>query len=126
MADRNLVERYVRKFRKELESYLVNGVSVRLDILYAKDGGGLVKVTFNQKGENTDNYNGSFDTLGDAVAASGQKAFGGNLKNIKFGGTNKIMDMENIYLIKSERARRAEVKQPRMSWILFLGVVNDF
>lgn len=49
MADRNLVERYVRKFRKELESYLVNGVSVRLDILYAKDGGGLVKVTFNQK-----------------------------------------------------------------------------
>ena len=68
MADRNLVERYVRKFRKELESYLVNGVSVRLDILYAKDGGGLVKVTFNQKGENTDNYNGSFDTLGDAVA----------------------------------------------------------
>ncbi|HHH3048583.1 TPA: hypothetical protein ACPZXW_005285 [Klebsiella pneumoniae] len=104
MADRNLVERYVRKFRKELESYLVNGVSVRLDILYAKDGGGLVKVTFNQKGENTDNYNGSFDTLGDAVAASGQKAFGGNLKNIKFGGTNKIMDMENIYLIKSEKS----------------------
>lgn len=104
MADRNLIERYVRKFRKELESYLVNGVSVRLDILYAKDGGGLVKVTFNQKGENTDNYNGSFDTLGDAVAASGQKAFGGNLKNIKFGGTNKIMDMENIYLIKSEKS----------------------
>ena len=104
MADRNLVERYVRKFRKELESYLVNGVSVRLDILYAKDGGGLVKVTFNQKGENTDNYNGSFDTLGDAVASSVQKAFGGNLKNIKFGGTNKIMDMENIYLIKSEKS----------------------
>jgi hypothetical protein len=104
MADRNLVGRYVRKFRKELENHLVNGVSVRLDILYEKDDGGLVKVTFNQKGENTDNYNGSFDTLGDAVAASGQKAFGGDLKNIKFGGTNKIMDMENIYLIKSEKS----------------------
>jgi len=104
MAGRNLVERYVKQFRKELESNLVSGVSFRLDVLYAKDGGGVVKVTFNQKGENNDNYNGSFDTLGDAVAASGQRAFGGDLKNITFGGTNKIMDMENIYLIKSEKS----------------------
>ena len=104
MADRKLAERYVKKFRQELEKYLVSGASARLDVLYAKDGGGVVKVTLNKNGENTTNYNGSFSTLGEAVADSGQKAFGGNLKNVTFGGTNKIMDGENIYLIKSGKS----------------------
>lgn len=101
MADRKLAERYVKKFRQELEKYLVTDASVRIDVLYAKDGGGVVKVALNKNGENTTEYNGSFSTLGEAVAYSGQRAFGGDLKNITFGGTNKIMDGEYIYLIKS-------------------------
>lgn len=51
---------------------------------------------------NNDNYAEVSDTLGKALKNIKQNAFGGNLDGFHFGGTNTILEENELFISKSQ------------------------
>ena len=67
--------------------------------------------------ENDDIYKPSSASLGRALSQIEQRAFGGNIENFHFGGTNTILEGDRLIFIKdgsdsewSDRAAAKDVK----------------
>lgn len=54
--------------------------------------------------ENDDQYNSPSSSLGSALANIEQRAFGGNLEGVHFGGTNTILESDKLIFIKDGEA----------------------
>ena len=52
--------------------------------------------------ENDDVYKPPSESLGKALSQIEQRAFGGNIENFQFGGTNTILEGDRLIFIKDE------------------------
>ncbi|CAH3425649.1 MULTISPECIES: hypothetical protein [Enterobacter] len=101
MTNKENKNTYIKKFKKELSKYIQPTAGVDIQLFDSKDGGGVIKATLNRSGNRRTSIAGNFTKLGEAISSSGQRAFGGDLSNMNFYGTNTIFDGDTIFLIKS-------------------------
>lgn len=111
MTNKESKSKYIHKFKKELSRYIKSNAGVEIQLYDSKDGGGVIKATLNGSGSRRSSIAGNYAKLGEAVASSGQRAFGGDLTRIKFEGTNTIVDGNTIFLIKSPSSEEWSTKK---------------
>lgn len=102
---------YISKFQEEISKYIRPAAGVEIQLYDSNDGGGVIKATLNGSGYRRSSIAGNFSKLNEAVTSSGQRAFGGDLSNVNFTGTNTIVDGNTIFLIKSPSSTEWSAKK---------------
>lgn len=98
--DKKKYQSYINNFRRRLAAYLKPGIGLTCNIYPSEDGGGILEFLMADAAENDDIYKEVKRTIGSALSNIEQKAFGGNLEGFNFGGTNTILEINRIILIK--------------------------
>lgn len=98
--DKKKYQSYINNFRRRLAAYLKPGIGLICNVYPSEDGGGILEFVFGEAAENDDVYKAQSKSLGSALSNIEQRAFGGNLEGINFGGTNTILEKNRIILIK--------------------------
>ncbi len=96
---------YINNFRRRLASYLKQNIGFTCNIFPSEDGGGILEFVIGDAVENDDTYKEKSNSLGAALSHIEQKAFGGNLEGLNFGGTNTILEANRIILIKESNLK---------------------
>jgi len=77
---------------------------MKCDVHPANVGGTILEFEIGLDIENDDIYHEPSSTIGQALSKIKQNAFGGNLEGFMFGGTNVILQEQQIILIKDDSA----------------------
>ena len=111
------IQSYINNFRRRLAPFLRPGIGVQCSIYPATPGGAVLVFQLGPGVENDDIYKPESATLGKSLAQIEQRAFGGNLEGIQFGGTNTILESDKLIFIKdgssgewSDQAAAKDVK----------------
>jgi hypothetical protein len=111
------IQSYINNFRRRLAPFLRAGIGVQCSIYPALPGGAVLVFQLGPDAENDDVYKASSPSLGSALAKIEQRAFGGNLDGMHFGGTNTILESDKLIFIKdggdSEWSDQAAAKDVR-------------
>ena len=102
MKDKKLLQQYVNNFRREISPYLKSNVGLKSKIHPSEGEGAILEFELAPDLENDDSYVDVAISLGKALMDIEQNAFGGQLENITFKGTNVIVDGNRIILVKGE------------------------
>ena len=94
------IQSYVNNFRRRLAHFLRPGIGVQCSIYPAEVGGAVLVFQLGPTVENDDIYLTESSSLGKALSQIEQRAFGGNLENFQFGGTNTILEGDKLIFIK--------------------------
>jgi hypothetical protein len=90
---------------------------MKCSIYPAATGGAVLVFQLGPEVENDDVYHEPRATLGKALSQIEQRAFGGNLDGVTFGGTNTILENDKLIFIKdanpSEWSDEAATKDVR-------------
>ncbi len=104
MKNKKKIQTYVNNFRRRLSPHLKPGIGLSCNVHPAEEGGAILEFFLGTALENDDEYQVTSATVSGALASIPQHAFGGNLKNFKFSGTNVIMEKDRIIFIKDDSA----------------------
>ena len=111
------IQSYVNNFRRRLAPFLRPGIGVQCSIYPALAGGAVLVFQLGPAVENDDVYKATSSSLGNALSQIEQRAFGGNIENFHFGGTNTILEGDKLIFIKdgnstewSDQAAAKDVK----------------
>lgn len=96
------IQTYINNFRRRLARYLKPGIGLNCSIYSASSGGAILVFQIGSSVENDDVYQPPSPNLGQALAHIEQRAFGGNLDGVRFGGTNVILEPGKIIFIKDD------------------------
>ena len=102
MQNKKLIQMYVNNFRRALSPHLKSGVGVKSRIFPAEGEGAILEFEIGPELQNIDEYKDIASTVGIALKGIKQNAFGGQLENINFKGTNVIVENNRIILVKGE------------------------
>ena len=118
MITQSGIQKYINNFRRELTRHMRPDMGLRCDVHLADIGGAILVFEVGPDVENDDIYLEPVPTIGKALSAIKQTAFGGNLEGFMFGGTNVILQDNRIILIKdsspsewSSSASRKDVRK---------------
>lgn len=100
MKDKDIARKFVSNFRRHFSHFLNPGVSLRSDAVLVKEGGGIVRLLFTQKGSE-DAIRPTVKTMAEALKVFDIKYFG-DAQGVTFTGSNMLLDGDSIYLIKGE------------------------
>lgn len=98
--NKSQIQSYINNFRRRLAHYLRPGIGVKCSIYPAEAGGAVLVFQLGPAVENDDNYMPTSISLGKALSQIEQRAFGGNIENFQFGGTNTILERDKLIFIK--------------------------
>jgi hypothetical protein len=98
--DKHQTQSYINNFRRRLATFLRPGIGVKCFVYPAETGGAVLVFRLGPDVENDDVYQQPSSTLGKALAQIEQRAFGGNLEGLNFGGTNTILEADKLIFIK--------------------------
>ena len=111
------IQSYINNFRRRLAPFLRPGIGVQCSIYPATPGGAILAFKLGPAVENDDVYEPTSASLGKALSQIEQQAFGGNVENFHFGGTNTILEGDKLIFIKdgsdvewSDQAAAKDVK----------------
>lgn len=99
------LKKYAELFESRLKQYLANGISVHTKI-YPSTGEGAVYefiLDGNDKGKLI--MMPPLQSVGDILSIIPQKMIGGDMRNVKFKGTNLSLENNRILVIKGEDDR---------------------
>lgn len=102
--NKSQIQSYVNNFRRRLAHFLRPGIGVQCSIYPAETGGAVLVFQLGPAVENDDIYRPTSSSLGNALSQIEQRAFGGNIENVKFGGTNTILEGDKLIFIKDGEA----------------------
>lgn len=102
--ERKKYQSYINNFRRRLAVYLKPGIGLNCSIYPSDDDGGILEFVIGDAVENDDIYKEPSKSLGAALKNIEQKAFGGNLEGFNFGGTNTVLEVNRIILIKDSNS----------------------
>lgn len=106
MNQKGKLEKYAQMFSQHFEKYLAKGISIDT-VIYPADGEGAVfefKLAQEHKGKTK--YMPPRQTVGQILSEIPQNLVSGNISNVKFGGTNLVMENNRILIIKGEDAKK--------------------
>jgi hypothetical protein len=98
------IQPYVNNFRRRLAHFLRPGIGVQCSIYPAEAGGAVLVFQLGPSVENDDIYLPTSSSLGKALSQIEQRAFGGSIENLQFGGTNTILEADKLIFIKDGNA----------------------
>lgn len=114
--NKNQIQSYINNFRRHITPFLRPGIGITCRIYPAKSGGAVLVFQLGTGLENDDLYQPESSSLGNALSKIEQRAFGGHLDGISFGGTNVILEQDKLIFIKdsssaewSDRASEKDV-----------------
>ena len=94
------IQNYINNFRRRLTPNLRPGIGLVCQIHPATAGGAVIIFQLGPEIENDDIYKEESPTLGSALSKIEQRAFGGNIENFHFGGTNVVLESNRLIFIK--------------------------
>lgn len=97
--DKAVIQAYVNNFRRRITPLLKPGIGLKCEIYPTLDGTTVLVFWPGTNVENDDVHKKPQPT-GEIFAGLKQRAFGGDLSGIRFGGTNTILEPDKIILIK--------------------------
>ena len=100
MKDKDLARNYISNFRRHFSHYLLPGISLRSTVVLVKEGGGIVKLAFTNKGSE-DEILPTVAKMSEALRVFGIKQFG-DAQSVVFSGTNMVLDGNSMFFIKGE------------------------
>jgi len=102
MNNKEALQQYINNFRRHLAPYLRQGIGLACKVFPTNAEGAILEFTIGQNIPNSDVFEQPSETINAALSQIPQHAFGGNLNNFKFSGTNVIMEKSRIVLVKGE------------------------
>jgi hypothetical protein len=115
--NKHQIQPYINNFRRRLAPFLRPGIGMTCLIYPAATGGAMLVFQLGPEVENDDVYQAPSATLGKALSQIEQRAFGGNIEGVSFGGTNTILESNKLIFIKdgnpSEWSDEAAAKDVR-------------
>ena len=102
MKDKDLLQKYINNFRREISPYLKPNIGLKSKVHPSDGEGAILEFELAPGIENDDEYEIVTPSLGLALKDIEQHAFGGQLENISFKGTNVILENNRIILVKGE------------------------
>lgn len=96
------LQAYLNNFRRHLARYLQPGIGVSAKVYPSHGPGAVIEFTVGPLTQNIDEFAQSVPRLGDALNHIKQRAFGGDIGGIRFGGTNVVLEDNRILLIKGD------------------------
>lgn len=100
MKDKDLAVSYISNFRRHFSHFLLPGFSLRSTVMLVKEGGGIVRLEFTNKGSE-DEVLSTAKKMPEALQYFGIRDFGTG-EGIVFSGTNMIMSGSSMLFIKGE------------------------
>jgi hypothetical protein len=100
MNNKQILQQYINNFRRHFARYMRQGIGLACRVLPVISSGAILEFTIGPNISNSDAFEQPSETVNAALSKIPQKAFGGNLDNFRFGGTNVIMEEGRIILIK--------------------------
>ena len=104
LMNKSQIQPYINNFRRRLAHFLRPGIGVQCSIYPAAPGGAVLVFQLGPAVENDDVYKPTSTSLGKALSQIEQRAFGGNIENLNFGGTNTILEGDKLIFIKDGSA----------------------
>lgn len=100
MKDKNFIQEYINRFRKELGTKLRPDIGMEVIVHPVKEDGAILELLLGVNKSNSDHYEKVNNKIGHALKKINQNFFEGDLTNVHFGGTNIVADKDRIMLIK--------------------------
>lgn len=103
--EKKYIQKYVNNFRRQISHFFKPGIGLKAYIYPTLKDGAVIVFQFGNNLENDDVYKKTFDSIPDVLKKINQNAFGGDLNNITFSGTNTIMENDRVIFIKDESTK---------------------
>lgn len=97
---------YFEDFISKHRIILRPGVNYFADAIVSTKDGSLIFIEF-KEGKGSFKYEKTDETIANVLMRLPQKAFGGNLSNVKFGGVNVIREGNKLIIIKGDNSPNA-------------------
>lgn len=98
------IQHYINNFRRALSVYLKPDFNLRAFVYPSKEGA-IVEFEFRKDQPTKDEFKKEEDTITDQLSKIQQHSFGGNLKGMKFTGTNIVLEANKILVIKDNNLK---------------------
>lgn len=99
-SPKEIQQLYINNFRRRFTAYLRPGIGLACDVYPTKSGEAVIAFTIGEGIQNEDTFHSKSNNLGSALKNVKQSAFSGSIENIKFSGTNVILENNKIIFIK--------------------------
>ena len=119
MKDKKIIQRYINNFRRHFSLRLKPNIGLLCNAYPVESVGAILEFVVGPEISSSDEFKEIEPTINDALVKIPQKAFGGNLKGFKFGGTNIIIENNRVIIIKgqdneaewNDQATQADIKR---------------
>ncbi|MNP49710.1 hypothetical protein D3C76_1439150 [compost metagenome] len=99
------LKKYAELFEERLREYLASGISVHTTIYPCNSEGAVYEFRLDPEGKNTTKLMPPYQSVGDILSKIPQRMVGGDMKNVRFKGTNLSLENNRILVIKGEDDR---------------------
>lgn len=99
MIERDEIQKYINNFRRRISPYLKTNIGLKTTI-YPYDKGVLLSFEFGLNNQNKEEYKAECRNIGEVFSRSKIDSFGGSNSRATFNGTNFIMSLNTINIIK--------------------------
>jgi hypothetical protein len=106
LATQRDFERYFESFVSKHRIILRPGMNYFADAIVSTKDGSLFFIEF-KEGKGSFKYEKTDEPIANALMRLPQKAFGGNLSNLRFGGVNIIREENKLIIIKGDNSENA-------------------
>jgi hypothetical protein len=103
-------KKYFKNFASKHRIILRPDINYNVDAIVSTKDGSLIFIEF-KSGKKFFKYEKTDKPIGDVLMQLPQKAFGGNLSNVKFGGVNVIREGNKLFIIKGDNSAKAWSEQ---------------
>lgn len=102
MKKSSRLKKYTELFKKNINRYLAPGIEIKTTIYPVEANGAVFEFFFNKNNDTTETTDKIRPTIGKVLSDIPQRMVGGNIENVKFGGTNLYLEGNRILIIKGE------------------------
>lgn len=96
------LKKYVELFKRNIRQFVPSGVDIKSTIFPVEGDGAVFEFIFNKNKDSTEIVENIRPTVGRVLSEISQNMVGGNIENVKFGGTNLYLEGNRILIIKGE------------------------
>lgn len=100
MATQGKLKSYATRLQKKLQSRAIRDFGMITKIYPSRNAGAIFEISFNKERQFDIRFAPTTETVSVSLEKIKQKAIGGNLRNITFGGTSIIGEPNRIIIIK--------------------------
>ena len=96
------LKKYVELFKRHIRQYLAPDICVHATIYPVEAEGAVFEFILEKGGKEREQIRPLSATVGKVLESIPQNLVGGNLENVRFGGTNLYLEGNRILVIKGE------------------------